>query len=126
MQAIGNATTGLDYLNLPEVKNKQFPGAPLLATMMKSPMTMPEELYVSTKVPANQLVLQDPSMSLVQLTSMPLMVETDKIIMKQIQQSAVSITTGFAKLQRNASVVLDGSIAYSGNGFPAWMNPFAD
>lgn len=124
MQAIGNATTGLNYLNLPEVKNKQFPGAPLLATMMKSPMTMPEELYVSTKVPANQLALQDPSMSLVQLTAMPLMVETDKIIIKQIQESVVSITTGFTKLQRNASVVLDGSIAFSGNGFPAWMNPF--
>lgn len=121
LQIIGNATTALNYLNLPEVKNKQFPGAPLLATMLKSLMTMPEELYVSTKVAANQVVIQDPSASLVQLTAMPLMVETDKIIMKQIDATVVSIITGFAKLQRNASIVIDGSVAFT--NFPAWMNP---
>lgn len=125
IQAIGNATSSLNYLNLPEVKNKQFPGAPLLATMMKSPLTMPEQLYVSTKVGTNKLVIQDPSASLVQLTSMPLLVETEKIIMKQLQGTAISITTGFAKLQRNASIVIDGSILFSGNGFPTWMQPFA-
>ncbi len=125
MQAIGNATSALNYLNLPEVKNKQFPGAPLLATMLKSMMTMPEELYVSTKVPASQIVLQDPSISLVQLTAIPLMVETERIISKQILGSAVSIYTGFAKLQRNASVVLDGSISFAANGFPVFMSPLA-
>jgi hypothetical protein len=124
-QIIGNATTALNFLNLAEVKNKQFPGAPLLATMMKSPLTMPEELYVSTKVGSNKVVIQDPSASLVQLTAQPLLVETEKIIMKQIQGTAYSIYTGFAKLQRNASVVLDGSILYSGNGFPTYMQPFA-
>lgn len=126
LQIIANATTALNYLNMPEVKNKQFPGAALLATMLKSLMTMPESLYVSTKVPANQIVLQDPSVSLVQLTAMPLMVETERIIMKQIQGTAVSIITGFAKLQRNASIVVDGSIPFSANGFPAFMNPLAD
>lgn len=125
LQAIGNATTALNYLNLAEVKNKQFPGAPLLATMMKSPLTMPEALYVSTKVGASKLVIQDPSTSLVQLTAQPLLVETEKIIMKQLQGTAISITTGFAKLQRNASVVIDGSILFSGNGFPTWMNPYS-
>lgn len=125
MQAIGNATSALNYLDLPEVKNKQFPGAPLLATMLKSIMTMPEELYVSTKVPASQIVIQDPSTSLVQLTAIPLMVETERIISKQIVGSAVSIYTGFAKLQRNASLVMDGSISFAANGFPVFMNPLA-
>lgn len=124
LQAIGNALTALDYIDLPEVKNKQFPGAPLLATMLKSPLTMPESLYVSTKVPADQLVIQDPSMSLVQLTARPLMLETEKIMSKQIEAAYASIYTGFAKMQRNASIVLDGSIPFSGNGFPAWMQPF--
>ncbi len=125
MQVIGNATTALNYLNLPEVKDKQFPGAPLLATMMKSPLTMPEALYVSTKVGASKIVIQDPSTSLVQLTSAPLLIETEKIIMKQLLGTAISITTGFAKLQRNASIVIDGSITFAANGFPAWMQPFA-
>lgn len=126
MQAIGNATTALNYLNLDEVKNKQFAGIPLLPTMIKTPLQMPEELYASLEVPANQLVIQDSSMSLVQLTSMPLMVETEKIISKQIEASYTSITTGFAKLQRNASIIIDGSIAFSSNGFPTYMNPFSE
>lgn len=124
-QIIGNATTALNFLNLPEVKNKQFPGAPLLATMMKSPLTMPEDLYVSPKVGANKVVIQDPSSSIVQLTAMPLMVETERIVMKQLNGTAMSIYTGFAKIQRKASVVLDGSILYSGNGFPSYMQPLA-
>lgn len=125
-QIIGNATSALDYLNLPEVKNKQFPGAPLLATMMKSPLTMPEMLYVSQKVTGSKVVIQDPSASLVQLTSMPLMMETEKIISKQIEAAYVSIQTGFVKIQRNASVVINGAVAYSGNQFPTWMQPFSE
>lgn len=125
LQAIGNATSTLNYINLPEVKNKQFAGAALLPTMVKTPLQMPEELYASTKVPTSKLVIQDPSASLVQLTAVPLMMETEKIVMKQIQGTVVSIYTGFAKLQRNASIVIDGSIAFSGNGFPAWMQPLA-
>ncbi|MCC7308323.1 MAG: hypothetical protein IT173_12210 [Acidobacteria bacterium] len=124
-QAIGNATTALSYLNLPEVKDKQFPGAPLLATRLRTPLTMPEELFVSASTPANQMIFQDDSLSLIQLTAMPLMVETEKIISKQIEQSFASIMTGFAKLHRTASVILDGSVAFSGAGFPAWMQPFA-
>lgn len=124
-QAIGNATTALNYLNLPEVKEKQFPGAPLLATRVRTPLTMPEELFVSANVPANQMIFSDSSMALIQLTARPLMVETDKIIAKQIQESYASIMTGFAKLHRTASVILDGSVAFSGAPYPSWMQPFS-
>ena len=123
--AIGNETTALDYLNLSEVKNKQFPGAPLLATMMKTLLTMPESLYASQRIAANKLLLLDPSMSLVQLTAVPLMVETEKIISKRLEAAYASYYTGFAKLQRNASVIVDGSILFSGNGFPAFMSPYS-
>jgi hypothetical protein len=125
-QILGNATSALNFLNLDEVKNKQFPGAPLLATMLKTPLTMPEMLYVSTKVTGNKVVIQDPSASLVQLTSAPLLVENDKNIWKQIEGAVVSITTGFVKIQRNASVVIDGDITFAGNPFPTWMNPLSD
>ena len=89
-------------------------------------MNTTENLYVSTKVGANKMVLQDSSASLVQLTSAPLLLETEKIVRKQIEGSFASITTGFAKLQRNASIVIDGSILFSGNGFPSWMAPYSD
>lgn len=128
MQAIGNEDSALNFVNLPEMKQK-YAGSALLNTMMKSALTFPEDLYVSTKVTGTginaKLVIQDPSASLVQLTAAPLLVESERIVSKQIEAAYVSITTGFAKIQRNASLVIDPSLAFSGNGFPAWMAPFA-
>jgi hypothetical protein len=124
---IGNELTALDYLELPEVKNKQFTGSPLLRTTLKTPLPTDQDLYVSTKVPANQLVFQDSSLTIVQLTAQPLMVESDKIISKRIAETVASIMTGFANLQRNSRVVLDKSQAYAGGYvFPAWMSPFSE
>lgn len=123
---VGNETTARQYLNLPEVKNKQFPGAALLPTNLKTPLPTMQDLYVSVKIAANQLAFQDSSLSLVQLTAQPLMVETEKIVSKQIAGTYATIFTGFSKLQRNASIVLDSSIDFAGHGFPAWMNPFSE
>jgi hypothetical protein len=123
-QIIGNATTALNFLNLNEVKNR-FLGTPLLGTNLRSPLTMPEDLYVSAHVAANKIIIQDPSSSIVQLTAMPLMVETDRIVMKQISGTAMSIYTGFAKIQKKASLVIDGSITFAANGFPTYMVPTA-
>jgi len=125
LQAIGDATTVLEYVNLEEMK-KMFYGNPLLQTTLRSPLIMPSSLYPSARAAADQLILNDPAGSLVQLTSAPLMVESGKIISKQMEEAYISITTGFAKLQRTASVVIDGSVAYSGAQFPAWMQPEDD
>lgn len=127
-QIIAGEDMALHFENLEEVKNR-FQGAPLLSLRRRSPLTIPDELFISVKVPANKIVINDPSASLVQLTSAPLLVESDKIISKQIEESYVSITTGFAKLQRNASVVVDGAAAWvanSGTDFPSWMAPYSD
>ena len=123
-QIIANETTALNFLNLTEVKSR-YVGNPLLGTIVRSPLTMPESIYVSPSVGSGKVILQDPSASLVQLTAMPLMVETDKIISKQLVESYASIMTGFAKLQRNASFIFDGGTAYSSAGFPAYMSPFS-
>ncbi|MEQ1643678.1 MAG: hypothetical protein ABL959_09570 [Pyrinomonadaceae bacterium] len=125
-QAIGNATSALNYIDMDEMKRLYFGANPMLPTQLKSPITMPESLYVSSKIAASQLLLNDPAVSLVQLTAMPLMTETEKIVSKQIDAAYTSIYTGFAKVMRTGSVIIDGSIAFSGNGFPTWMAPYAD
>lgn len=122
---IGNEDTAINYLLLEEVLKTLFPGPRIAPTNLKMPLPTMQDLYVSIKVPANKLVFQDSSSSLVQLTARPLMVESERIASKQLQGTYASIITGFAKLNRNASVVVDGSIAYAGNAFPAWMSPFA-
>lgn len=126
-QAIGNALTVLDYIDMDEMK-RMFFGSPLLPTTLKTPINMPQSLYVSPNIAADQLLLNDPSLSLVQLTAMPLMTETEKIVSKQIEAAYTSIYTGFAKVQRTGSVILDGSVAWvadSGTDFPSWMQPYS-
>lgn len=124
-QAIGTAAVVLAYLNMDEMK-RMFFGSAILPTQLKTPISFPSNLYASAHVGASKLILNDPSSSLIQLTSAPLMVEADKVISKQIEESFMSITTGFAKVQRTASLIIDGSITYSGHEFPTWMAPFSE
>lgn len=126
-QLIVGEAMALHIRNLDEVKNL-FYGVPLLGIQQMTGSTMPNQLFISGSVPANKAIINDPSASLVQLTSAPLMIESEKIISKQIEASYASITTGFAKLQRNASVVLDGGnawVADTATDFASFMAPYA-
>lgn len=123
-QIIANEDMANFFLNLPEVKNLQN-GNSIFPITTKTPRALPTELFTSGAVPPNQVILNDPLISIVKLTAQPLMVETDKIIAKQIAESYASIITGFAKLARNASFIFDGSIAFSGAGFPTYLTPLA-
>ncbi|HEY9286272.1 MAG TPA: hypothetical protein VIP46_22665 [Pyrinomonadaceae bacterium] len=122
---IGNEVTAVDYLLLEEVLKRQNTGNPIAPTRLKTPLPTMQDLYISIKVPGSKLVFQDSSSSLAQLTARPLMVESEKIVSKQISGTYASIITGFTKLNRNASVVVDGSINFNAAGWPDWMSPFA-
>jgi hypothetical protein len=123
---VANAAMSNKYLNLPEVKNKQVPGAALLPTMVKTPMPTSQNLYPSGKAKANQIAIQDSALALLQLTCVPLMVESDKIIAKQIAESTATIYTGFTNVQRDARVVIDETLDIDDAGFPPWMQPIED
>ena len=99
-------------------------GNALMPVTLRSPVALPTDLYVSNRVAPSQILIQDSSASLVQLTAQALMLESERIASKQLAGTYASIYTGFAKLQRNASIVIDGSVTFTANGFPAWMNPF--
>ena len=121
--AIGNEETCLDYLDLDEVKSKQNPGAALMPVKFKSAVQTPEDLYASHKVPDNRIAVVDTAVSLVKLTAQPLLMESERIIMKRLYGSAVSTITGFAKLQRDGSFLMDKSLTFAANGWPTWMEP---
>lgn len=121
-QLLGSAQSTLDFVNLNEVKNKTFPGAPLLPVNFKGTLALPQDIYPSLKVAGGKVVINDPSSSIAQLTAQPLMVETERIASKQISGTLMSTYTGFVKIQRKASVVIDPTIVFS--GFPSYMQPF--
>lgn len=118
---IANENTARRFMLLPEVKDNQFNGQPIVRVQLRNPLPSFINVFVSPKVPANQYILLDDTMAQVQLTAQPLMLETEKIVSKQIQGTWASIYTGFAMVYRDTRVVVDESIAYSGNTFPSWM-----
>ena len=113
-------------LNLSEFKEKQA-GTPQQNISVNELLPNQSQLYVSSQVPDNQVILVDPRFAFVQLTSAPLLIEGDQLIGKQIKETTVSITTGFANVFRDARHVIDASLtnAYSGgsNDFPEFMTP---
>ncbi len=126
---IGNEITAVDYLNMPEVKNKQFNGSALLQTNVKTPLPTEQDLYVSTAVAADQLAFEDNSMSMVQLTAKALVIESDRDVKKGLNGSYARIWTGFSNLQRNSRVVIDRTLDFNAvggaNQFPTWMAPYS-
>lgn len=127
MQAIAGEDVALDYLDIAEVKQKQFSGSPLMAVKFKGGVQTPSDLFASHKVDDDQIAIQDNAVSLVKLTAQPLLVETERMVMKGINGSVASTFTGFAKLNRNASIRIDRTLKYNDAGanvFPAWMSPY--
>ena len=123
---IGNETTAVDYLNLDEVKLKTQLGSALLPTNVKTPLPTDQDLYVSPAVLDDQLVFEDSSRTLVQLTARSLMVESDRDIKKGLNGAYAQIWTGFANLQRDSRVILDRTVQFGADGeaggFPLWMS----
>ena len=119
---VGNGTMVKVFLNLPEIKNNQNSGGKLLNARLKRAIPSDVDLYPSAGGAANQLTFADPTAAMVQLTSEGFNVEVDKIIQRRIQEANYSVTTGFAKFDRQAVVVVDRSIALSGNTGPSWMS----
>ena len=125
---IGGENAALDTLDLPEFKTNTFGGtAPASvptssALSLKTPIPNNSNYYIHGNVPTDQEIIMDPSSSLIKFNSKPLMVESEKIVSNQTEAWYASLTTGFAKLFTDSTVIMDKSLAFSGNGFPAEMD----
>ena len=119
-KAIGNEDTINFMLNMAEFRNTDKFGNPELKLNTKTPVPRDIDAYTHSSVPANQLIMADPSLAMVQLTAVPLQVEADRIVQRQINGTYVSLTTGFAIIMRDARVILDRSVT---TAFPAFLAP---
>jgi hypothetical protein len=77
-------------------------------------------------VGASKICLVCTRAAMLQCTSMPMEVESDKIIAKRIEETVASITTDFVNLQRDARVIIDETVAFNetdgaSGGFPTRM-----
>ena len=100
----------ITILNMPEFQ-KTLPGdgvAPSGVTLrVATPLPTSQDIFVHDAIPAGKIILVDRARAFIQLTAMPLLIESEKIVSRQIEGEYVSIITGFANIFRDGRLVLD-------------------
>ena len=85
-------------------------GSPLTSLNLQSPLPSSQNLFVHSDVPSSQVIFVDTSKAIIQLTAMPLLLETEVIVSTQWRGEYASIITGFANIFSDARVILDYSL----------------
>jgi hypothetical protein len=122
---IGGEDAAIETLNLPEFKTPLFNGTTYSRLNMKTPIPVGADYYVHGGVAANKTLVVDAGASMIKLNAMPLLIENEKEISNQTEEFYATVMTGFATLFRDGRVIIDKSVAFSGNGFPSYMDPTA-
>ncbi|MAO08121.1 MAG: phage major capsid protein [Alteromonas sp.] len=124
---IGGEEAALETLDMDEFKKRES-GTTKANLNLRTPVPRNADYFVHGNVPADQEIMLDPRFALVKYNVQPLLIESDKIVSNQTEEFYASLTLGFGKLFRDAAVVLDKSVAFADNGFPAYMDkdPYQD
>lgn len=120
---IAGEDMAMDLLDL--FTSTRFFGTQRTTIDIKTPLPQNANVFVHGAIPASQVAILDTSSALIKLNAQPLLVETDKIISNQTQETYATLTTGFATIYRDSRLVMDKSRAFSTYGFPTFMDPTA-
>lgn len=118
---IAGEDIGVDILNLDEFRLRTV-GSPMNNLTFKSPIPTSTNAFIHGNIPANQAIILDPTGAIIKFNGWPMKVESERIVSNQTEATYVSLQTGFAKLFRDSAIIIDRSKAFSGYGFPAWMD----
>ena len=100
---------------LPNYRTQQ----PIHRMNLRTPIPQSSDFLIHGNVPDGDILLVDKSSAMIKLNSQALMVESERIVSNQTEAVYASLTTGFAKVYRDAAIILDSSIQF--NGFPPYM-----
>lgn len=118
---VGNVGMSVDYLDLPPVKNRNQIGTALLPTNLRTPVPSSADLFPAPQVADDQMIVVDPTVTMVQLTAQALKGESERFASKGLTGTYFTVYTGFAIVQRDGRVVLDRSIDRATHDFPSWF-----
>lgn len=122
-QVLAGEAAAIDWEDLAEVKNNLNAGGKLLPTMNRFIQRPAEwQLIPAFNVPANKYLFNDPNSSMVALTAKPLTLEQERITARRLNGTHADIWKGFAIAQATGRVIVDTTLAYAGNAFPAAFN----
>jgi len=118
---LGGENSAIETLDLPEFKERKS-GTTDVTLNMKTPVPNSADYYVHGNIPSNQELMVDTRFSLIKFNVIPLLIESEKIVSNQTEAFYATLTTGFGKLFRDASIIMDKSLAFSSNGFPTYFD----
>jgi hypothetical protein len=118
---VGGEAAALITLDLPEFKNRAT-GTTEANLRLRTPVPNTADYFIHGNIPANQQLLIDPSAALIKYNAQPLLIESEKIVSNQTEAAYATLTTGFSKAFRDASLLVDSSLSISTAGFPAYMD----
>lgn len=118
---IGGEAMALRTLMFDEFRTYVY-GSPREKLDLKTPVPATTNYFVHGNVPANQEIILDPTAAIIKMNVNPLMVESEKIVSNQTEAFYASLTMGFAKMFTDAAIIMNQSLDFAGNGFPAWMD----
>lgn len=118
---ICNEADAITILGLPEFQRTLQPNlvAPSGVTLnFENPLPTQQDIFVHSDVPAGKILFVDRARAFVQLTAMPLLIESERLVRRQIEGEFVSIITGFANIFRDGRLVLDYNTSLATNPGP--------
>ena len=91
---------------------------------LRTPVPQTQEHFIHGAMPANKKIgLYDRNGALIKLNATGLLVESQRIAERQLTGTYVTVTTGFARMFRDAFLIVDGTLDFNGGfGFPAYMD----
>ena len=122
-KTIGNEDLINTMLNLAEFRRNDKSAQSELNLNLKTPVPNSLDAYCHSSMPAKKLLMVDTARAMVQLTSVPLSVESERIVQRQVNGTYVSLTSGFATIFRDARVIMDTGTLYNANQWPAYLAP---
>ncbi len=119
---VAGPAMAVDYLDLPAVRDRQNVGGALLPTNLRVPIPSTADLFPASQAAADQIILVDPSVTMVQLTAQALKGESERFASKGLSGTYFTVYTGFAIVQRDGRVIIDQTLDIAANDFPSWFD----
>jgi hypothetical protein len=114
-----------EYMDLASMTEfqKMAAGEALTKLNLKTPVPAALNMFVHSGVGTDKFLFGSKPKALYKANALPLLIETDKDIIKQTTIVAASETADMVNMLRTARVIVDRTLAYAANPFPAWMTP---
>ncbi len=112
---------GIDITSIAQFEGTQL--GPNKLTSIRSIIGVPEVFDVDTYVlPTDQVMFLNAARAMVKLQYRGMMTERRRNPKNQTEELYISDWINFAIVKRDARILVDKSISFSGNGFPAYMD----